>query len=290
MSSPVPRTDRSDVPSLQIDLRFEVDTPDGEYAEGIVQSDGKMILVQSPDLSVLGGGRSNDDLTAMASMLADRGLIVTVADEDGAVMCLGAVRSRFWHRVATRSKFVQVVRWRAAAALKAVVVASRSQGVGMPPPTPVPRHLPIAPWTRRRVTTTHDPYGGGHPRLYLSDTRVSAMARQVLFFSLLPGETIIGSGDAVDLYLDGVDPLQASVERTDDDEYELVTRGTTIHTYVSGRELPRQQLRTGARVEIGPWRLTYVRDEHADHGRPFGGRIGGELGRQRSQTPPAYES
>jgi hypothetical protein len=29
--------------------------------------------------------------------------------------------------------------------------------------------------------------------------------------------------------------------------------------------------------------LTFVREEYADHGRPYGGRIGGELGRQRRQ-------
>ena len=29
--------------------------------------------------------------------------------------------------------------------------------------------------------------------------------------------------------------------------------------------------------------LTFVREEYADHGRPYGGRIGGELGHQRRQ-------
>ena len=278
------------MPTVHVDLQFEVDTPDGDHATGSVRSDGKQVLVQSPDLTVLGGGRSNDDLTAMARMLADRGLVLTVADEEGALMCLGAVKSRFWHRVATRSKFVQVVRWRASAALKAAVVTSRGNGVGIPPTTPIPRHLPNAPWARRRVGETHDPYGGGHPRLYLSDTRVPAMARKVMYFSLLPGQTVLGSADDADLHLEGVDALQAVVERTDDDEYELVARGTTMHTFVNGQELDRQRLRTGSRVEIGPWRLTYVRDEHADHGRPYGGRIGGELGRQRAQDPPNYQS
>lgn len=278
------------MPTVQVDLTFEVDTPDGEHAEGIVRSDGKLLMMQSSDLAVLGGGRSNDDLTSMASMLADRGLILTVADGEGALMRLGAVKSRFWHRVVTRSKFVQVVRWRASAALKAAVVTSRGNGVGVPPTTPIPLHLPNAPWARRRVAETHDPYGGGHPRLYLSDTRVPAMARKVMYFSLLPGQTVLGSADDADLHLAGVDALQAVVERTDDDEYELVARGSSVHTYVNGQELDRQRLRTGSRVEIGPWRLTYVRDEHADHGRPYGGRIGGELGRQRAQDAPKYQS
>jgi hypothetical protein len=42
-------------------------------------------------------------------------------------------------------------------------------------------------------------------------------------------------------------------------------------------------LRTGARVDLGPNTLTYSREEYADHGRPYGGRIGGELGHQRPQ-------
>lgn len=276
------------MPALHVDLRFEVTTPDGEHATGTVRSRGRTVVVQSPELAVLAGGRSGGDLQALAAMVADREMVLAVADENGDLMRLGAVRRRFWHRIATGSRFVEVVRWRAAAALKASVLTGGSTGVGVPPPTPVP-HLPTAPWSRRRVTTTHDPYGGGHPRLYLSDTRKPAMAREVLSFPLLPGATVIGSGDDADLRLDGVDPVQAVVERTADDEYEIVPRGTTLHTFVGGQELARQRLRTGSRIEIGPWRLTYVRDEHADHGRPYGGRIGGELGRQRGQEPPTYQ-
>ena len=31
------------------------------------------------------------------------------------------------------------------------------------------------------------------------------------------------------------------------------------------------------------WTMTFYREEYADHGRPYGGRIGGELGHQRPQ-------
>ena len=224
--------------TVVVDLRFEVDTSDGEHAEGTVRSDGRTVTVQSPHLAVLAGGRSGSDLQALARAVADRGLVLTVADENGPVMRMGAVRSRFWHRAVSRSRFVRIARWRAATTLKAVVIASRGHGVGLPPPTPVPLHLPTAPWTRRRVTTTHDPYGGGHPRLYLSDTRAPASARKVLVFPLAPGTTVIGSADDADLRLDGVDTLQAVVERTVDDEYELVGRGTSVHTYVNGQSCP----------------------------------------------------
>ena len=158
----------------------------------------------------------------------------------------------------------------------------------MPPPIAWP-DLPAAPWARRRVTTTHDPYGGGHPRLYLSDTRVPATARGVRVHYLPPGETSIGAGEDVDLRLDGTSDLQAVVTRTADDEYVIGARGRLTPTFVNGRELPVQTLRTGARIELGPWRLTYVRDEFADHGRPYGGRIGGELGYQRPQDQPRYQ-
>jgi len=40
---------------------------------------------------------------------------------------------------------------------------------------------------------------------------------------------------------------------------------------------------------MGEWRFTFARDEYADHGRPFGGREGGELADQPVQPPrPDY--
>jgi hypothetical protein len=43
--------------------------------------------------------------------------------------------------------------------------------------------------------------------------------------------------------------------------------------------------RTGARIDIGPHSLAFLREEYADHGRPHGGREGGEIGPQRSHRP-----
>ena len=37
------------------------------------------------------------------------------------------------------------------------------------------------------------------------------------------------------------------------------------------------------RVEVGAWTMTFFREEFADHGRPYGGRVGGEIGHQRPQ-------
>jgi predicted component of type VI protein secretion system len=106
------------------------------------------------------------------------------------------------------------------------------------------------------------------------------MAREVRVHHLALGETSIGAAESCDLVLDDTSELQAVVTRTDDDEYVIGARGRATPTFVNGRELPVQTLRTGARIEVGPWRLTYVRDEFADHGRPFGGR------RDRPAAPP----
>jgi hypothetical protein len=31
--------------------------------------------------------------------------------------------------------------------------------------------------------------------------------------------------------------------------------------------------------------MSFYREEYADHGRPYGGRLGGEIGHQRQQPP-----
>lgn len=276
------------MPGLLAQVDVEVTRPGGTSVTARVTAVGRRVSLRSSDLSAFAAGRSGRDFTTLARRLADEGVIVEIADTEGPLLRLGAVRPRFWHRVATGTPHVQVVRWRAAAALKARALTGGSDAIVLPPPAAWP-DLPTAPWARRRVTTTHDPYGGGHPRLYLSDTRVPATGREVRVHLLALGETTIGSSPESNLCLDGISDLQAVVTRTEQDEYVIGARGRQTPTYVNGRELPLQTLRTGCRIELGPWRLTYVRDEFADHGRPYGGRLGGEIGHQRPQDPPRYQ-
>ena len=76
-------------------------------------------------------------------------------------------------------------------------------------------------------TTTHDPGGGGHPRLVFTlggSAQADTVQRE---FELLPGVTVIGSGADADLCLAGLGEHHAEVRR--------------------------------------------------DHGRPYGGRQGGEF-------------
>jgi hypothetical protein len=98
--------------------------------------------------------------------------------------------------------------------------------------------------------------------------------------------TTIGSAPACDIQIDGLQALHAVVDRTADDEYVLTHVAAEGTSLVAGVPAKGSVLRTGAAVALDDIRLTYFREEYADHGRPYGGRIGGELGHQRPQRSP----
>lgn len=129
-----------------------------------------------------------------------------------------------------------------------------------------------------RPTTTHAAWGAGHPRLLVA----SDYGRYV--HEIDCDMTRIGSSDDNELLLQATDPVHAKVMHDPADEYqlEMLGEGETSH----GREAT---LRTGAHFTAGPWRLVFARDEYADHGRPYGGRNGGEGAHQKRQAPrPDY--
>lgn len=154
------------------------------------------------------------------------------------------------------------------------------------------------------VGTTHDPDGGGRPRLVVSyggavlvdddpgerggaPDLESVVSNEI---PLLPGTTTIGSAPDCDVRLDGLEDRHAAVVLAEGDEYVLVDRSLDARTHVNGESVSSRvedghPLRTGDRVEVGPWTLSYRRDEYADHGRPYGGRQGGEGAVQASQPP-----
>lgn len=140
----------------------------------------------------------------------------------------------------------------------------------------MPHQKPHA-W-RPTITTTHAAWGAGHPRLLVE----GEFERYV--HEINCDLTHIGSAADSDLQLPSTDPLHAKILHDTTDEYVLnmVGEGKTS----SG---PDEILRTGAHFSAGPWRVVFVRDEFADHGRPYGGRRGGELAYQRPQAPrPDY--
>jgi hypothetical protein len=129
-----------------------------------------------------------------------------------------------------------------------------------------------------KVTTTHDPQGGGRPRLILALGGSAPARTEPREFDLRHGVTVIGSGADADLQLPGLGDHHAEVRRRDDDdEYVWVDLGVPAGSRVDGQPMGEQELHTGDRIEVGPWTLTFFREEFADHGRPYGGRQGGEL-------------
>jgi len=138
-------------------------------------------------------------------------------------------------------------------------------------------------------TTTHAEWGAGNPRLIVTSEQ------DRMTFDIASDLTRIGSAGDADLLLAGADPLHATIRHDERDEYVLTLHGEgemnanpdTAATVEGDRS---ETLRTGARFTAGPWSLVFMRDEYADHGRPFGGREGGEGTHQPMQPQrPDYE-
>jgi hypothetical protein len=104
-------------------------------------------------------------------------------------------------------------------------------------------------------------------------------------FRLSREVTTIGSAADSDICLPGLAPRHAEIHHDEWDEYVLVRSASRAATRVNGAPVDEALLRTGTRLELGEWTLSFIREEYADHGRPYGGRIGGELGHQRPQPP-----
>lgn len=141
---------------------------------------------------------------------------------------------------------------------------------------------------REQPTTTHATRGSGHPRLLISreDHRY--------VYAITEDLTRVGSSPDNEVVLPGAADLHATITHDAVDEYVLtmLEAGETNAARLKApgpRRHPAEVLRTGAYFTAGPWRLVFARDEFADHGRPYGGRQGGEGAHQKRQAPrPAY--
>ena len=134
-------------------------------------------------------------------------------------------------------------------------------------------------------TTTHSTPGAGRPRIVFNvgPDFAPGDARSEL---LLDAEvTTIGSGDASDLKLDGLLPQHAEIRHDERDEYVLYPFGPAELSSGPLDSAPDAGhiLRDGSRIQFGEWSMFFSRDEFADHGRPFGGRQGGEGAHQQRQ-------
>jgi len=280
---------------IQSDLSFSFEEPTtdglaGRSISGSIQADGTHLELFADSIPEVSVRSAAPLLRRAAAGLAARGLTLSVRGPEGVVLTIGAVKARALDRLLTRSRHVRLESLRTVAR----AVRQRSGSTTrlrlselLPPPTA----RPVAPTFRRlprRVTTTHDPSGGGSPRLLFAADSTQGLDTRV--FYLKRGSTTIGSSDACDLVLTGIHALHAEVVRNDDDEYVLVHRESASPSRINGRPVVGEQiLRTGSRIELGSWVMSYFRAEESDHGRPYGGRIGGELGYQRPQRRPAYQ-
>ncbi len=262
--------------------------------QGTITADGTEISIftSNPEMFVQGRGLNLEPLRTVAAELAARGLTVAISGPVGLIARLGDVQASVTQRLVTRSPHIVLG---SRSALGPLVQARLKGQARMPVAIPLPPStvFPLAPTfdkrSRHKVTTTHYTPGSGRPRLIFvvgSENWNGQMPRE---FNLLPGTTTIGSSPEADLQLPGLKPLHAEIRHDDHDEYRLFAigdvAGSTRPAEEASRAASGQILRTGSRLEMGPWRMGYFREEFADHGRPFGGRVGGEFAYQKTQPP-----
>ncbi|WP_218624121.1 MULTISPECIES: FHA domain-containing protein [unclassified Nesterenkonia] len=276
---------------LDIDLAFNVTQvePDGTSSEPInatITAAGRHIEVRTEDSSLLDGmprsiTRAAD---ALATQLAAQDLTLSVIGPAGEIVSLGAVKTTMLSRALTRSKHIRL------GSLKSLPRfagsgSSEAQGSGslIPPETPWPPAPTFNRRIRRRVTTTHAPRGAGRPRLVMS--RTDQPGAGPLEFNLVADRTLIGSDESSDLLLAGLEPLHAEILHDEFDEFVIVRHGSIGGSRSAEPGAP-VTLRTGSRIDLGIWRLVFLRAEYADHGRPYGGRQGGEYAYQKPQYDP----
>jgi len=141
-----------------------------------------------------------------------------------------------------------------------------------------------------RVGSTDAQPGAGRPRLIFQVGSENWDGAQPREFDLLHPTTKIGSGPDMDLKLDGLAPLHAEIRHDENDEYVLYIQDPADSNREpasptgEASENAQRILRTGAQIELGRWTMSFYREEFADHGRPFGGRQGGEGAVQLGQS------
>ncbi|HLP23308.1 MAG TPA: FHA domain-containing protein [Microbacteriaceae bacterium] len=129
--------------------------------------------------------------------------------------------------------------------------------------------------------TTHAEWGAGRPRLLWH----AGMARKEVALGDIV--TRIGSAPDSEVWVPGLEETHAIIRHAENDEYILTLYGrgeTSTYADPDANGHPRDViLRTGSQLRIGAHEFVFQRDERADHGRPHGGREGGELEVQPAQ-------
>ena len=271
---------------MRADLRFTAEVPGFGRVTGELTGSGRELELRVSDPVFFAGRRDGAQVRGVAAALAELGLRVSVVSGEHTLLELGATGTGWVQRRLTGSPHLRIA---GARGILAGVRGARSAGRVLPgrellPPTTM---FPLAPTFRRGpaapVTTTHDPRRGGNPRLVLVAGSSRRPEDNRVVHPLRGETTTFGSGRSCDVRLAGIAAQQAVVIHDEDDELVLVDLAGDGTTRVNGVPVERRILRSGSRIELGSWTFAYWRAEYADHGRPYGGRIGGELGHQKSQ-------
>lgn len=274
--------------SVDADLELTLELPGARPVTGSLTGSGTALELRVSDPFLFAGRSDAGAIRGVADGLARRGLTLTVVAPTGPLVTLGAPRTSWLQRRVTGSRHIRVERGAGLWSLLRGRVQAPAGGAlparDLAPPATV---FPLAPTFLRRprtVTTTHDPSGGGNPRLIMAPRDDPWPGDRQEVFRLRSDATTIGSDPGCDIVLEGLAPVHARVLHDEDDELVLVrSEGRPEATRVNGAPADRALLRTAARVDLGRWTLTYFREEFADHGRPYGGRVGGEIGHQKPQ-------
>ncbi len=274
---------------LDIDLRFSMSSDASRPAVvGTVSASGTDVEVSVTEgaLALPDTRVGLDWARAVGAELARFGITVSLRTRHGVVATAGAVRAPWYLRLVTRSPHLKL---RSLSALRALRRDGRrpdAQRISLPPTTLFPPAPTVLRRVRRRTTTTHYLPGSGRPRLIFAVQSGTWDGRAPREFNLLPDVTVIGSTGAADLMLPGLNPEHARIVHDERDEYVLYITGSETNAaapVLIDRPSDGRILRTGALITLGEWRLAFFREEFADHGRPYGGRVGGEFAVQRPQ-------
>ena len=275
---------------VDADLEFSVDIPGQRTLTGALTGRGKTLELTVSDPSVFAGRSDAGAIRGLAEGLAHQGVSVTVVAPAGPLVTLGVPRTSWLQRRLTGSRHIRVERgaglWSLARGRTRAPRGGALPTSALAPPATV---WPIAPtfrrWSRLPVTTTHASPGAGNPRLILAPSPYPTADDAPQVFPLRAGVTTIGSDPGCDVVLAGLDPVHAEIHHDEHDEFVLVDLDAPGETRVNGAVVERSLLRTASRIRLGERTLTFYREEYADHGRPYGGRLGGEIGHQRPQPP-----
>ncbi len=267
----------------EADLTLEIGRVDDEPVTARIHGSASALTMEIDDPGAFAGSQDVGSLRVIAEGLASLGVCLRVESRGRHLITVGATRAPWWHRRVTGSRRIRLgsVRgvlttgWARAQRPEPLLPSSRM----LPPDTVRPLFPTLALQARRAVGTTHAADGAGGPRLVLAWDYTLGDERPPSYW--LGETTVIGSDPGCDVVLAGLEPRHAIIDHAAGDEY--VVTAVEGDTRVHGAGALGQVLRTGARLDLGDHTLVFYREEFADHGRPYGGRIGGELGHQLPQ-------